>query len=72
LEERGHQDVPFKTKFVSSTGATFSLDDLIGDPRQVGKGLGAITLSRFLDRLATRRWTIEPSGGFHWTLREAG
>lgn len=27
---------------------------------------------RFLDRLANRRWIIEPSGDFHWTLIEAG
>jgi len=26
--------------------------------------------ARFLDRLATRRWIIEPSGDCHWTLRE--
>ena len=28
--------------------------------------------TRFLDRLTTRRWIIEPSGNHYWTLREAG
>ena len=38
-----------KKCYLSQTGATYSIDYMIGDSRFIGKGYGALTLSSFID-----------------------
>lgn len=47
-ENQGENREPIKTTHISQTGATYSLDYMIGDPEYIGKGLGAPTLEQFL------------------------
>jgi RimJ/RimL family protein N-acetyltransferase len=47
-ENQGENREPIKAGHISQTGATYSLDYMIGDPEYIGKGLGAPTLGQFL------------------------
>ena len=38
-----------KKRYLSQTGATYSIDYMIGNPSFVGKGYGALTLSSFIE-----------------------
>ncbi len=38
-----------KVDYISKTGHTYGIDYMIGNPAYVGKGYGALTLTRFID-----------------------
>jgi ATPase subunit of ABC transporter with duplicated ATPase domains len=54
----------------NGTGKSTLIRSMVAE--RVRTGVRVSHDARFLDRLATRRWIIEPNGDGHWTLREAG
>lgn len=48
-EKTEYDSPPLKKAHLSTTGSTYSFDYMIGNPNYLGKGLGAVTLERFVD-----------------------
>lgn len=50
LQEKAEYDIPnIKKEKLSKTGNSYSIDFMIGNKKYFGKGLGSITLEKFID-----------------------